>query len=361
MTTTFVSVNRNVNEAMKSLLDLDTYDDFWRTISPRGMETREFRGMFITEYTHPRERVLFHTARDANPFFHFFESLWILAGREDVKFLKQFNGNIASFSDDGNVFHAPYGYRMRKHFKDSLGNESDQLEGVIDALRREPTTRRAVMSFWSPPDDLGTIGINEDFHPVVSKDIPCNDLLMFKLRDGFLDLTVACRSNDAIWGAYGANAVQFSTIQEFVALAVRAEVGTYRQISDSFHIYTNNEAWKKVKAMGPQYDPYEMLVAQPFPIMKIGGDWDWWLDQNTMFLDSTLFEKFSISHNAIDPFFKHVANPMLRSYNVYCDNSSGTKEQRIDYALEELKDCIATDWKLACEQWLRRRKRQGQP
>ena len=59
-------------------------------------------------------------------------------------------------------------------------------------------------------------------------------------------MTVCNRSNDMIWGAYGANAVHMSILMEYVAVAVNAPMGSYYQISDSFHIY-ENEQWDKIK------------------------------------------------------------------------------------------------------------------
>src|SRR6266478_6382753 len=53
------------------------------------------------EFTNPMNRVLYSPLRDANPFFHLFESLWMLAGRNDVAFIKQFNSNIGNYSDNG--------------------------------------------------------------------------------------------------------------------------------------------------------------------------------------------------------------------------------------------------------------------
>lgn len=351
--TTFVSTTRNVNGAFAHLIQLETQDDLWRTISPRGMETKEFRGTFITEYTHPRERVLFHQERDANPFFHFFESLWILAGREDVAYLEQFNSHIKTFSDDGKTFHAAYGYRMRKYCADTT--ECDQLVGVIELLRKDPDTRRAVMCFWDPVLDLGMITTRGEFIGAVSKDIPCNDLLMFKLREGELDLTVSCRSNDAVWGAYGANAVQFSVIQEIVARAVGAEVGTYKQISDSFHIYSDNGAWNRVKASASfsNQDAYSAVHIHPYCMMK-DTDYRWWLQQCERFVsfDGMLYD-------APDPFFAEVAAPMLSAHKAYrgqATSSQVSRNDRIDIALQDIQECRADDWRIACVEWLRRRR-----
>ena len=68
-------------------------------------------GPVITTYTAPWQRVLFSKIRDANPFFHFFEALWMLAGRQDVKFLEQFTPRIREYSDNGSTLNGAYGYR----------------------------------------------------------------------------------------------------------------------------------------------------------------------------------------------------------------------------------------------------------
>jgi hypothetical protein len=74
-----------------------------------------------TMYERPMERILFDPIRDVNPFFHFFEGLWMLSGRDDVKWISQYNSNIAQYSDNGLTFHGAYGYRWRQPFPSSPG------------------------------------------------------------------------------------------------------------------------------------------------------------------------------------------------------------------------------------------------
>jgi thymidylate synthase len=344
-----IAKHRNVNDALWSLTDLVKMGDGWRKIAPRGLPTMEWRGTFITEYQQPNERVLFDPVRDANCFFHFFESLWILDGRDDVKYLAQFNSNIASFSDNGTNFHAPYGWRLRKHFDDGW-QTFDQLEHVIQLLRRQPDTRQAVLSIWDPAMDLGA----------ASKDIPCNDLLFFKLRDGKLSLTVACRSNDALWGAYGANAVQFSVILEFVARAIGAEVGCYLQVSDSFHIYHEREDYQKF--FQPRERPNNAYIdgddlVSPHPIMHADTDWREWLIQLNFFTRDRLLEY----RGDVDPFFTNVACPLREAWRSYKDViRMPLKNERIDAAQDLIQvKCLASDWGKACIEWLERRRFKG--
>lgn len=130
----------------------------------RNGPVRVFKTPVTTVYQNPTERVLFWAERDANPFFHFFESLWMLAGQNDVPFLAYFVKRMVTYSDYGKTFHGAYGHRWRQHFKDKDGNKIDQLAIVIKALKENPDDRRCVVQMWDSSVDLGKQG----------KDFPCN-------------------------------------------------------------------------------------------------------------------------------------------------------------------------------------------
>jgi hypothetical protein len=108
---------RNVNDALGTGLAL--FDESTNVKRQQcrpnaaGNTTLEHDGLVVTHYSHPCERVLFSPRRNANPFFHFFEALWILAGSNDVQWLSHFNKRMAEFSDNGRTFHGAYGYRLR--------------------------------------------------------------------------------------------------------------------------------------------------------------------------------------------------------------------------------------------------------
>lgn len=344
---------RNVNDAFQTFKTMfNEKPEYWINVSPRGKRTMEYVGPVITEYSHPTERVLFDKLRDANPFFHFFESLWILAGRKDVKFLDLFNKRMKTFSDDGKVFHGAYGYRLRNHFtvNGALKAEGviDQLYEVVRLLRKDHDTRRAVLSIWDPVSDLY----------VESKDIPCNDMIFFKVRANRLHMTVCCRSNDVVWGAYGTNVVQFSMIQEFVACAIGAGVGNYRQFSDSFHIYPDEESFKKsVINDHEERELYEIGLVNPYPLFDRTNDYSLWLSQ----LESFIEHGGDLSHwnnEPILPFFTDVAGPLYEAWAHYTglrDHGIITKRERVAAAMAMVVKCQASDWKLACHEWLKRR------
>lgn len=175
-----------------------------------------------TVYQKPCERVVFWEQRDANPFFHLYESLWMLAGFNEISSLVRYAKNIANYSDDGFTMHGAYGHRWRKHFT------IDQLKIIAEQLQKNKDDRRAILQMWDCPADLGRTG----------KDVPCNTIASFQVNtEGALDLTVFCRSNDIIWGAYGANAVHFSVLLEYMAAWISVPVGRFYQVSVNWHAY----------------------------------------------------------------------------------------------------------------------------
>jgi hypothetical protein len=336
---------RNVNHALPiALLNLREQG---KRIAPRGKATIEMPDVFSTTYLNPEEMILFDSTRDANPFFHFFESLWILAGRQDVAFLAHFLPRMADFSDNGKTFHAPYGYRMRINFG------VDQIEQAVIKLIEQPDTRQVVMSIWDPKRDWET-----------TKDYPCNDMVMFKVRDNMLRMTVCNRSNDAILGAYGANVVQFSMLQRYIAGRVGVNIGSYTQISDSFHVYEDNpywQAWNELNpiGMGPIMDPYsEMQAVKPnhymTPVELMRGEFDEDLETFFKLWDEEDTQQSGAHPEALNPnnydstSFKFTVLPMYRTFLAW-------RAAERAAALDHGDGILADDWRLAVKRWMLRR------
>lgn len=194
---------------------------------------------FKTIIKNPYRRVVGGYNRNINPFFLLAEAMWIFTGRKDVKFLSMFNKNMEKFSDDGKVFHAPYGFRLRHwgvRSEDKFCEENlhaaqgyDQITDAIRIFDNNPNTRQVVLSIWNPDLDLGT----------KTKDIPCNDIIMMKIRNGKLITTIQNRSNDLHWGL-PTNIFQFSFITEIISACLGIELGTQTHNSQSLHIYDWN-------------------------------------------------------------------------------------------------------------------------
>lgn len=282
----------------------------------------------MTRYQNPKERVIFFPERDANPFFHFMESLWMISGRNDVAWVGQFSSNIANYSDDGVTFHGAYGYRWRQHF------DVDQIETVIDLFRANKDDRRVLMQMWDPRTDLDKQG----------KDFPCNLTIIPSITPyGKLDMTVINRSNDIIWGAYGANAVHMSMLQEYMAAMIGVEVGAYYQFSTNFHGYIAvMEKHAALMDLTDSDNPY--LDMEPFPMVKNPSVWD---SELAMFMDEDCR-----AMGYTEPFFKRVAVPMMQTWLAWKDREN---PDRLGDALMHTDNIAAPDWRKACVEWLERR------
>lgn len=309
--------SRNVNEALqKGILALK---DEGREVSPRGIRTLEIKCPVTTVLRYPRERVLFNPVRNVNPFFHLMESLWILAGRKDVKVLSLFNKHVNQFSDNGSEFHGAYGHRLRNHFLDSYyirpidgltepGMEVDQFEEIIALFKKDPDTRQGVLQIYDPAYDLN----------IRAKDIPCNTAAYLKIRDEKLNITVCNRSNDIIWGLYGTDIVQFSMIQEYIASMLEVEVGSYTHVSDSFHAYVDRPDYGKLLyhyLSEDICDPYESLGVRPMAMVFNKSTWESELLEIMNHLDygmgSNPYQRSILRGSFKNPFFSDLVLPML--------------------------------------------------
>jgi hypothetical protein len=326
---------RNANENWALFHRLIGVGALVREVSPRGVATKELIAPVATTYFRPAECVLTDPVRDCNPFFHVYEALWMLAGREDVARPKYYSPQIAAYSDDAETFNGAYGYRWRSYF------EGDQLIELIRLLKQDPDTRRAVLSMWDGAADLysGLVG---------SKDVPCNTHAYFKIREGQLHMTVCNRSNDAVWGCYGANAVHFSILQQFLAAAVEAEVGHYTQVSDSLHVYLEGKAgevWQRCAgAPPPLLQNYEQEGHGP-----LVHTWEAFLEESealTAPADGT-----PGAYDYTEPWIRNVALPLCLAHEMY---RRGELTEALRF-LEDTKQSSPHPWINAGVAWLGRR------
>ena len=315
----------------------------------RNGDVMKFTEPVTLVYQEPVERVLFWPERDANPFFHLMECLWMMAGRNDVEFPAYFAKQIAQYSDDGHTLNGAYGNRWRHHFKRQDNNgelaDIDQIFTIVQALKDNPDCRRQVLAMWDARKDLG----------LQSKDLPCNTHAYFSINKGALDMMICNRSNDLVWGAIGANAVHFSFLQEWMAGAIRCPVGKYLQMSNNMHLYVDQHA-ELLKAM-EIHAPDGVSSSRPIsPYREEGGVWHFpiisvepeiWMQDLQMYLDE------GIVMGLREPFFRKVINPMMMAYKAW---KEGEGVDRYDAALEILGQCKAMDWQLAATEWIQRRK-----
>lgn len=338
-------------------------------------------GPVVTIYERPRERVLTSRVRDANPFFHLAESLWMLAGRDDAAFLNRYVKDFGARYADGEKVHGAYGHRWRH----ALG--FDQLNIIVGMLRRDSSTRQAVLQMW---DATETLEDAQKTYPGSDdligswRDRPCNTHVYFRVREEFgpleksknfertgvisqavrrkLDMTVCCRSNDMVMGAYGANAVHFSFLQEYVAARVGIEVGLYYQFSNNFHVYEAD-----AHRLADRADLHEQELPQLGPKLAAAVAESVYEAGTPTLSVFAVPEKFDADlvdfmqwariplayHQPNDwsnSFLDRTAAPMLRAHALF-------RELNLSGSMEEAARIEAVDWRLAAYEWLARRRK----
>lgn len=308
---------RNVNSAYQKLMPLVRTEGV--TMDSRNGPVRALPFPVLLGVRVPTERVLFDAARNANPFFHLIEALWMLAGRRDVGFIQQFNSNIAGFSDDGDTFNAAYGYRWRNHFG------YDQIEQTCDILSHNPNDRRCVIAMWDASKDLNYKG----------NDAPCNISIMCRVDGGMLDFTITNRSNDLVWGLCGANAVHMSILQEYMARRIGVPVGTWYHLTNNLHVYERHwELMSNVQSY-PSYD--DLAYPTPEQLMYNHKKFDY----DCKRLCDGAEDSFD------EPFFIGTVEPVLLAWKAF-------KEGDLDHAVRLAGTIKGRDWRRACTEWLLR-------
>lgn len=291
----------------------------------------------ITCYERPTERVLFNKVRDANPFFHLMESMWMLAGRNDAEFLNQYVHDFGlRYAEDG-IISGAYGYRWRHYW------DYDQIDTIVKRLKYDPQDRRIVLGMWDPQNDLGDIEAEAHLQRDGRKDIPCNTHVYFRIRglQESLDMTVCCRSNDIIWGAYGANAVHFSFLQEYIASKLGVRVGRYYQFSNNFHAYVSEI--EKLKIRDPRGDLFIGLqdhrYGKNMKLVPLIADDDFDLELSELLRMRGVYP-------LRNRFLRDVVRPVMMAHWAY--------KNSMPYE-DHINEIAADDWRVACKEWIERR------
>jgi thymidylate synthase len=308
----------------------------------RAGEVQVLAEPVMTIIDKPWQRVLFSAVRDANPFFHMFEAIWMLAGAANAEPLETFvrDFNVYAEPDTGRV-HGAYGARWRGTFG------FDQLDYVIQLLRREPYSRQAVIQMWdcTVPLLFGSDDLRGDW-----KDRPCNTHIYLRLfGSNILDMTVCCRSNDALWGAHGANAVHFSVLHEYLAASLGVTMGTLQQLSNNYHAYTTfldtiKTRMEKTSVDTLADDRYFNKGLKHTPMFE---------KPDLAYMDARLFVDAYSKHQPIDmaygnAWFNTTLVPAITAHNFHKTHNHAS-------ALSAAKEILADDWRIAMIEWLERR------
>lgn len=149
------------------------------------------------------------------------ELLWYFSRNNDLAFISKFSNYWKLISDDGETCNSAYGHIVFKR-------NYDQLKQVIDILRNNRDSRRAIINFSIP-----------NVHRQFTKDEICTIAVQFLVRCNKLDCHVYMRSCDLYTG-FPYDYIFFSCLQHIVAERINAEIGSYHHTCTSLHFYDKN-------------------------------------------------------------------------------------------------------------------------
>lgn len=212
----------NFTEAYVDLARLLRDEHEW-LCSPRGQLIKESLGVQF-RIENARDRLPFVEARNFSMSYLVAETLWYMSGNNSTEWISRYAPFWKNITDDGSTANSAYGARIfKKHPR--IGGDVVQWDYVLEELRRDPDSRRAVIHIRTPFDSVHA-----------SKDVPCTLSLQFFIRGNKLHLHVSMRSSDIILGlAYDVPA--FTIMQEVMANQLGIEVGQYVHTSNSLHCY----------------------------------------------------------------------------------------------------------------------------
>jgi len=177
------------------------------------------------------------------------ELLWFLRGDTNIGYLKENGVSIwDEWADERGELGPVYGKQWRS-WEARDGRVVDQIAWVQDEIRRNPDSRRLVVSAWNPAD-LDRMAL-----------APCHCLFQFYVAEGRLSCQLYQRSADAFLGV-PFNIASYALLTAMMAQATGFEPGDFVHSFGDLHIYANHlEQVREQLARPPR--PLPALVLNP--------------------------------------------------------------------------------------------------
>ena len=157
-----------------------------------------------------------------------YELLWFIAGDTNVKYLKDHGVTIwDEWADENGDLGPVYGHQWRS-WPTPDGETIDQLSMVIDTIKRNPDSRRLLVTAWNPAE------VDQMALP------PCHCLFQFYVADGKLSCQLYQRSADVFLGV-PFNIASYALLTMMVAQVCGLELGDFVHTFGDVHIYSNHQ------------------------------------------------------------------------------------------------------------------------
>ena len=155
------------------------------------------------------------------------ELLWFLRGETNIAYLRENKVTIwDEWADADGELGPVYGKQWRR-WSAPDGGEIDQIRWVVDEIRRNPDSRRLIVSAWNVAD-LPKMAL-----------MPCHALFQFYVADGKLSCQLYQRSGDIFLGV-PFNIASYALLTHMVAQVCGLGVGEFVHTLGDAHLYSNH-------------------------------------------------------------------------------------------------------------------------
>ncbi|MFG1228251.1 thymidylate synthase [Xanthobacter wiegelii] len=155
------------------------------------------------------------------------ELLWFLAGDTNIRYLKENGVSIWDEWADANGDLGPvYGHQWRS-WPTPEGGVIDQIAQVVSDIRRNPDSRRLIVTAWNPAD-VAKMALP-----------PCHCLFQFYVLEGKLSCQLYQRSADVFLGV-PFNIASYALLTHMVAQVTGLGVGDFVHTLGDAHLYVNH-------------------------------------------------------------------------------------------------------------------------
>ena len=155
------------------------------------------------------------------------ELLWFIKGETNTKYLTDNGVSIwDEWADENGNLGPVYGYQWRS-WPTPDGKHIDQLNDAIETIKKNPDSRRMIVSAWNVAD-LPKMAL-----------MPCHAFFQFYVADGKLSCQLYQRSADMFLGV-PFNIASYALLTHMIAQVCNLEVGDFIHTFGDAHIYSNH-------------------------------------------------------------------------------------------------------------------------
>jgi len=203
-----------------------------------------------------------------------YELLWFLQGSTNIKYLNEHGVTIWNeWADERGELGPVYGKQWRS-WEAPGGEEIDQISNVISQIKRNPNSRRLIVSAWNPAE------VDKMALP------PCHTMFQFYVAEGKLSCQLYQRSADIFLGV-PFNIASYALFTMMMAQACDLEAGEFIHTFGDAHIYSNHMEQVQLQLSReprvlPQlkinptvknifefkYEDFELINYNPYPSIK---------------------------------------------------------------------------------------------